>query len=1273
MPSWPSRLLASGPSSASSPSRIDNAAADPNRNYHTRLAPVRTPSLPASDDVQAARSTPPPSMIFRGPSSASNRHGRSVSHPFPSILGGGRKGDRKANAETYLSPIGVDIDTLDDETLGPAAVAANTAANTTNTATGTGMAPSSLPRTPSQRTSMPVDRDLVTGKCATCDSPVRWPRHLDVYRCSICYMINDLKPSSGKVPESPHAPEPLPGFDNFDTTRIHRKVLPLSIDRTKALIDQCLDSYLRAEIERCKQGLDQQQKLEDRQERPTPCSPSSLLPPQRPPPPPPTLGSVPPMFSPVGYVDRPLTDQPKGIFRSLENYITSSLHDCTCLNASFTPIRPSAPIRAASEGTKLRTVSSRREEVPDEGTPLSELDAKMLLLGDVAENGMWWTGGRMDRHRSHQNDARGHGKSDSLGGRVNPRLLRINWAELDNWYHTILSCGSTWRRNWQRIRAADASADQELASHLDRIETLIDGEIAEARLHAQRALLKQMENVLKRPGRPIKTPEDTRFLAMLLANPLLTVPSAGHASRSSSGGDLLSSVNGLNTSPSKPARSQPLIMQSPKRKGVSSATVNPHPHSDLIKRIFGLVANLPNECHQHLVAWFCRLSESHFRKLVELVSGFVTYRLNKQSRRSRSHNRDPTAGLIPDISGPGAGTSAHLHAALGISGPSKAPEVRETSLTYADDWQVKAAAKVMSLLYSANNSGLHRRNNPNTGPTEAARQQRTQRPAQVLPNSDFYNSLLDYADLVADFEIWESRRGKFSFCQYPMFLSIWAKIHIMEFDARRQMEVKAREAFFNSIINRKAISQFLTLKVRRDCLVNDSLKAVSEVVGMGQEDIKKGLRIEFLGEEGVDAGGLRKEWFLLLVREVFDPEHGLFAYDEESHYCYFNPSTFETSDQFFLVGVLFGLAIYNSTILDVALPPFAFRKLLASAPTYTGPTTSSYRPQPGHYTLDDLAEFRPSLAKGLRNLLDYEGDVEAIFCRDFVIEIERFGQIVQVPLCPNGEDRPVTNTNRKEFVDLYVQYLLDTSVARQYEPFKRGFFSVCGGNALSLFQPEEIELLIRGSDEALDVDSLRAVAVYENWTQQPPTTPLPSSLSNGARVNIFSNTPATNAQLATKGVTGSSLLHSDRPLPVLPNQTSSTPSSTTTTSHQPQHQHPQSQQQPLPPPATSLLPHPSPTPSTEPQVTWFWSVFGSADPSFQRRILAFITGSDRIPAMGAVNLVIKIQFLGEDWTRFPVARTCFNTLGLWRYRSRGELEGRLRRAVLEGGVGFGLK
>jgi E3 ubiquitin-protein ligase HECTD2 len=74
----------------------------------------------------------------------------------------------------------------------------------------------------------------------------------------------------------------------------------------------------------------------------------------------------------------------------------------------------------------------------------------------------------------------------------------------------------------------------------------------------------------------------------------------------------------------------------------------------------------------------------------------------------------------------------------------------------------------------------------------------------------------------------------------------------------------------------------------------------------------------------------------------------------------------------------------------------------------------------------------------------------------------------------------VTKKNQEDFVDLYVEFVLDKLVRKQFEPFARGFFSVCAGNALSLFRGEEIGLLIRGHGD-IDFNVLRTAAVYENW------------------------------------------------------------------------------------------------------------------------------------------------------------------------------------------------
>jgi E3 ubiquitin-protein ligase HECTD2 len=811
---------------------------------------------------------------------------------------------------------------------------------------------------------------------------------------------------------------------------------------------------------------------------------------------------------------------------------------------------------------------------------LSDLDAKTLLVGDFAENGFWWTGGRSsspDREATRNRQ----GSPDRWRGIVSARSPRINWADLAEWYRLIIDAGDQWRKKWHDLRSdLDENKDTIWQSvSLDRL----DREITDSQLHLQRSLLKSTENLLKRPRKPLKTPEDSRFLLMLLFNPLI-YPS-----------DMPDPSGRVPANQSHSRRRAPNAVRNERNLG--------H-HSGIIKRVLGLIANLPNEVHQFMVSWVGRFADHHFQRIVELVGSFVTYRLSRQQRKPVPEPNDPTAGLVPSFSNRETSHASQLHAQIDSRAATSSTRTTSHSkpqlTTYGEDWQIRSASRVMALLFQANVGHSSRKKElpanveQRLGNVALNARHHANVHGQIVPVSVFYNSMLDYADLVADFETWEASKSspKFTFCQYPFFLSIYAKIHILEHDARRQMEDKAREAFFDSILSRKAVSQFLVLKVRRDCLVDDSLRSVSEVVGAGGGDIKKGLRIDFAGEEGIDAGGLRKEWFLLLVREIFDPDHGLFVYDEDSQYCYFNPYCFESSEQFFLVGVLLGLAIYNSTILDVAFPPFVFKKILASTPSTSDKMTSTPRIMHG-YTLEDLAEYRPALAKGLRQLLDFDGDVQETFCRDFIIEMDRYGEQVEIPLCPGGEKRAVTNSNRKEFVDLYIRYLLDTAVARQYEPFKRGFFTVCSGNALSLFRPEEIELLIRGSDEPLDIASLRAVAVYENWPK-----------SRGLK------------------------------------------------------------------------------PDQQPQVMWFWDFFARVSPTDQRKILGFITGSDRIPAMGTTNLIIKVALLQEkldpmdpEWKdpeRFPIARTCFNSIGLYQYGSRQKLEDKLWLAVTES-EGFGLK
>jgi E3 ubiquitin-protein ligase HECTD2 len=584
-----------------------------------------------------------------------------------------------------------------------------------------------------------------------------------------------------------------------------------------------------------------------------------------------------------GGESRPLVpgNATRNVFKPLEDHIIASFGSLECINTSFSTARPNIAPRAASEGnrrTNLVTPTASTDRQARKDAQLSEMDAKTLLLGDFAENGFWWTGERSNvrsPERSRTYRAFGNDNVEL----VTLRSPRIDWMDVNEWYSTVCNAGRTWRDTLNSLLQSDADNLQLRKPSESDMEEL-EERMMESQFHAQRVLLKATESLLKRPGRPLSDPTDLRFLLIILANPLLypTQTSSIIKGRSRS-----QSQSREERTPDRvdslSAQEQRIQFQSP--GALNSNKGSAGQHSGIIKRILGLLSNVSNECHHHLVSWFVRYPDAQFQKTTDLIGSFVTYRLTRQHGRRREVEQDPTAGLVPSIGGAGRTTSAALHAALGASSQTTKKTDRKTKpVIYNDDWQIKAAARVMALLFSANNSGLSKRGEPRSTLSERghsaglAARERAHSHGQIIPTSDFYNTLLDYSDLIADFEAWESKRGKFAFCQYPFLLSIWAKIQIMEHDARRQMEVKAREAFFDSIMTRKSVNQYLVLKIRRECLVEDSLKSVSEVVGNGGEEIKKGLRIEFKGEEGIDAGGLRKEWFLLLVRDVFNPEHG---------------------------------------------------------------------------------------------------------------------------------------------------------------------------------------------------------------------------------------------------------------------------------------------------------------------------------------------------------------------------------------------------------------
>lgn len=92
--------------------------------------------------------------------------------------------------------------------------------------------------------------------------------------------------------------------------------------------------------------------------------------------------------------------------------------------------------------------------------------------------------------------------------------------------------------------------------------------------------------------------------------------------------------------------------------------------------------------------------------------------------------------------------------------------------------------------------------------------------------------------------------------------------------------------------------------------------------------LKKQLVVEFVGEQGVDEGGISKEFFQLIIDELFNPDYSMFTHQTDSQTVWFNPTSFESDAQFTVVGIVLGLAIYNNIILNINFPMVVYSKLM---------------------------------------------------------------------------------------------------------------------------------------------------------------------------------------------------------------------------------------------------------------------------------------------------------------------------------------------------------
>lgn len=337
-------------------------------------------------------------------------------------------------------------------------------------------------------------------------------------------------------------------------------------------------------------------------------------------------------------------------------------------------------------------------------------------------------------------------------------------------------------------------------------------------------------------------------------------------------------------------------------------------------------------------------------------------------------------------------------------------------------------------------------------------------------SSEFSNGPLSNA-LDPEYDVIETlkgREGQPNYMSVPAALTLSAKGQRLKLFNEFEQNVRARESIMQRIrtpmtpLSRRDLQ--LYIEVSREGIVEDTIR---ELARTPEENLLKKLVVVFKGEQGVDAGGVSREFFYLLCNAGFSPDYGMFEKIPGDKY-WFSSANLESPVYFSLLGTVVALALYNFVILPIRFPKVLYKKLKGQK-----------------LTLNDLRELDEGLVESflaLRKIRDDGGDVQEAEL-NFTRTCKNFDSVMVIPLKEDGENIPVTNDNLEEYIELYSDHIMNVSVEKQFTNFRKGYMKLCSQPIFEIFEPDELDILVSGL-EVLDWSELQKNAKYSNGYNQ---------------------------------------------------------------------------------------------------------------------------------------------------------------------------------------------
>uniref|UniRef100_A0A671PIZ4 E3 ubiquitin-protein ligase n=1 Tax=Sinocyclocheilus anshuiensis TaxID=1608454 RepID=A0A671PIZ4_9TELE len=268
-------------------------------------------------------------------------------------------------------------------------------------------------------------------------------------------------------------------------------------------------------------------------------------------------------------------------------------------------------------------------------------------------------------------------------------------------------------------------------------------------------------------------------------------------------------------------------------------------------------------------------------------------------------------------------------------------------------------------------------------------------------------------------------------------------------------DFKAKVQYFRFWCQQLAMPQHIKITVSRKTLFEDSFQ---QIMSFSSQDLRRRLWIIFPGEEGLDYGGVAREWFFLLSHEVLNPMYCLFEYAGKDNYCLqINPASYINPDH------LKYFRFIGRFIAMVMLPCHIWSRILNKP-----------------LALKDLESIDPEFYNSLIWIKDNNIE-ECGLEMFFSVDKEILGEVSTHELKPDGGNIQVTEENKEEYIRLVAEWRLSRGVEEQTQAFFEGFNEVLPQQYLQYFDAKELEVMLCGMQE-IDLNDWQRNSIYRHYT-----------------------------------------------------------------------------------------------------------------------------------------------------------------------------------------------